>query len=181
MIYGVFGGCYSDWYIVGYFNNRELAEKYCCAFGDGDYYVQPMKDLTNKEDLSSVSIGYRHRVLFDFQKNEFRKWVIRNDPDNYSCYLSNKKQPNFIELGNGWIRFNINIDKNDRKRAEKIAQDYLYELLSYGDGIVTRENIGVMNDKFAEPFRIAEEKKKQEELRQKELAELKRLKEKYES
>lgn len=181
MIYGVFGGCYSDWYIVGYFNNRELAEKYCCAFGDGDYYVQPMKDLTNKEDLSSVLIGYRHRVLFDFQKNEFRKWVIRNDSDNYSCYLSNKKQPNFIELGNGWIRFNINIDKNDRKRAEKIAQDYLYELLSYGDGIVTRENIGVMNDKFAEPFRIAEEKKKQEELRQKELAELKRLKEKYES
>ena len=104
-----------------------------------------------------------------------------NDPENYSCYLSNKKQPNCIDLGNGWIRFNINIDKNDRKRAEKIAQDYLYELLSYGDGIVTRENIGVMNDKFAEPFRIAEEKKKQEELRQKELAELKRLKEKYES
>lgn len=181
MIYGVFGGCYSDWYIVGYFNDRELADKYCCACGDGDYYVEPMKDLTNQEDLSSVSIGYRHTVLFDFDRYGCKKWIMRNDPENYSCHLSNKKQPNFIELGNGWIRFNINIDKNDRKRAEKIAQDYLYELLSYGDGIVTRENIGVMNDKFAEPFRIAEEKKKQEELRQKELAELKRLKEKYES
>lgn len=181
MIYGVFGGCYSNWYIVGYFNDQELAEKYCCAFGNGDYYVQPMKDLTNKEDLSSVTIGYRHRVLFDFEKNESWKWVIRNDPDNYSCHLLDKRQPNFIELGNSWIRFNIDLENNDRKRAEKIAQDYLYELLFYGDGIVTRENIGVMNDKFAEPFRIAEEKKKQEELRQKELAELKRLKEKYES
>ena len=50
----------------------------------------------------------------------------------------------------------------------------------YGDGIVTQENIDMMNDRFAEPFRVAEEKKKQEELRQKELAELKRLKEKYE-
>ena len=28
MVYGVFGGCYSDWYIVGYFNNREDADKY---------------------------------------------------------------------------------------------------------------------------------------------------------
>ena len=179
IIYGVFGGCYSDWYIVGYFNDRELAEKYCCAFGDGDYYVQPIKDLTNKAELSTISIGYRHRVLFDI--DEYKRWIIRHDPDNYTCYLSNKKQPNCIELGNRWIRFNINIDKNNRKKAEKIAQDYLYELLSYGDGIVTRENIGMMNDRFAEPFRIAEEQRKQKELKQKELAELKRLKEKYES
>lgn len=26
MVYGVFGGCYSDWYIVGYFDNRDDAE-----------------------------------------------------------------------------------------------------------------------------------------------------------
>lgn len=180
MVYGVFGGCYSDWYIVGYFNDRELAEKYCCAFGDGDYYVQPMKDLTNKADLSSVSIGYRHRVLFDFDRYGCKKWIMRNDPENYSCYLSNKKQPNCIDLGNRWIRFDINIDQNNRGKAEKIAQDYLYELLSYGDGMVTRENIGMMNDRFAEPFRIADEQRKQEELKQKELAELKRLKAKYE-
>lgn len=180
MIYGVFGGCYSNWYIVGYFNDRELADKYCCAFGNGDYYVQPMKDLTNSEDLSAVSIEYRHKVLFDFDRNGCN-WIMRNDPDYYSCYLSNKKQPNFIELGRTWIRFNLNINKNDRNRAEKVAQDYLYELLSYGDGIVTQENIDMMNDRFAEPFRVAEEKRKQEELRQKELAELKRLKEKYES
>lgn len=180
LIYGVFGGCYSDWYIVGYFNDRELADKYCCAFGNGDYYVQPMKDLTNSEDLSAVSIEYRHKVLFDFDRNGCN-WIMRNDPDYYSCYLSNKKQPNFIELGRTWIRFNLNINKNDRNRAEKVAQDYLYELLSYGDGIATQENIDMMNDRFAEPFRVAEEKRKQEELRQKELAELKRLKEKYES
>ena len=30
MVYGVFSGCYSDWYIVGYFNNHQDAEKYCC-------------------------------------------------------------------------------------------------------------------------------------------------------
>lgn len=36
MVYGVFGGCYSDWYIVGYFNNRLDADKYCTAFGEGE-------------------------------------------------------------------------------------------------------------------------------------------------
>ena len=71
------------------------------------------------------------------------------------------------------------MDKNDRKRAEKIAEDYLYELLSYGNGKATQENIDIMNDKFAEPFRIEEQKRKEEELKKKELAELKRLKEKY--
>lgn len=54
-------------------------------------------------------------------------------------------------------------------------------MLSYGDGIITRENIGMMNDRFAEPFRIEEEQRKEKQLKEKELAELKRLKEKYES
>lgn len=42
MVYGVFGGCYSDWYIVGYFDNRDDAEKYCCI-SNADYYVEPLK------------------------------------------------------------------------------------------------------------------------------------------
>lgn len=63
MVYGVFGGCYSDWYVVGYFNNRQDAEKYCCLCGDGDY-VKPLKDLTNEKDLSKVSLKYCHEVLF---------------------------------------------------------------------------------------------------------------------
>ena len=49
MVYGVFSGCYSDWYIVGYFNNREDADKYCCICGNGDYYVEPLKDLNNEK------------------------------------------------------------------------------------------------------------------------------------
>ena len=42
MVYGVFGGCYSDWYIVGYFDNCDDAEKYCCI-SNADYYVKPLK------------------------------------------------------------------------------------------------------------------------------------------
>ena len=181
MIYGVFGGCYSDWYIVGYFNNRLDADKYCAAFGDGDYYVKEIKDLSNKEDLSKITLKYKHEVVFDFRDN---KWIMREEPYRYSCYIDDEIGQNIIQYSDryNWVRFDINIDKDDRKLAEKIAQDYLAELLSYRESKqIYDENIKMMNDKFAESFKLREKQRKEEELKQKELAELERLKEKYES
>ena len=93
MIYGVFGGCYSDWYIVGYFNNRLDAEKYCTVFGGGDYYIMEIKNLNNKEDLSKITLKYEHEVVFDFINNE---WVMRNEPDRYKFYADDELRPNII-------------------------------------------------------------------------------------
>ena len=181
MVYGVFSGCYSDWYIVGYFNNREDADKYCCICGNGDYYVEPLKDLNNEKDLSQIKLKYEHEVLFDYKDN---KWIMRKEPDRYKCYVDNTLHCNSICESNlrwcRWIKFNINIDHDDRKLAEKIAQDYLTELRSYGDGDVCDENIELMNEKFAAPFKEMERLEKEKALREKELAELSRLKEKYE-
>lgn len=63
MVYGVFGGYYSDWYVVGYFNNREDADKYCCVCGNGNYYVKPLKDLMNERDLSNIKLKYMHEIF----------------------------------------------------------------------------------------------------------------------
>lgn len=180
MIYGVFGGCYSDWYIVGYFNNRLDADKYCAAFGDNDYYVKEMKDLKDEKDLSSISLKYQHEVVFDFTDNG--EWIMRDEPDRYECYISDDLRQNVVcYRGFRWVSFYVNISEDNRKLAEKIAQDYLYELLSYGDDKRVKDcNVKLMNKKFAEPFKIKEELRKQEEIRQKELAELERLKKKYE-
>lgn len=180
MVYGVFGGCYSNWYIVGYFNNRLDADKYCAVCGNGDYYIEPMKDLQNAKDLSKVSLKYEHEIVFDFRDNE---WVMRGEPDRYKCYVDEDLRPNNIQNGgSNWVCFRVNIEEDNRELAEKIAQDYLYQLLAYGDSKkVYQEYINLMNNKFIEPFKIKEELKKQEKLRQKELAELARLKEKYES
>lgn len=179
MIYGVFGGCYSDWYIVGYFNNRLDADKFCCVCGDGDYYVKEMKNLQDVEDLSKVSLKYEHEIVFDFRDNE---WTMRDEPNRYKCYVDESLRPNNIQNGiSNWVCLHVNIEEDNRKLAEKIAQDYFYQLLSYGDSKkVYQKNIDLMNEKFMEPFKIKEELKKQEELRQKELAELERLKKKYE-
>ena len=179
MIYGVFGGCYSDWYTVGYFDNRLDADKYCAAYGDGDYYVIELKDLKDEKDLSKITLKYDHEIVFDLKDDE---WIMRDEPDRYNCYIAEELQPNNIRNGGFWIAFHINIEKDNRKLAEKIAQDYLYQLLAYGDSRkVYDEYIKLMNNQVIEPYKIKERLKKEEELKQKELAELARLKEKYES
>lgn len=178
MVYGVFGGCYSDWYVVGYFNNRENADKYCCVYGNGDYYVKSLKDLTNEKDLSHIELKYSHEIVFDYKNNE---WVMREEPYRYTCYIDDNLHCNFISSShNNWISFTVNIGRDDRKLAEKIAQDYLGELRSYGDGKVYYENVELMNEKFAAPFKEAKRLENERKLREKELAELARLKEKYE-
>ena len=54
--------------------------------------------------------------------------------------------------------------------------------MSYGESKqIYEKNVKLMNDKFAEPFKLRERQRKEEEMKQKELAELARLKEKYES
>ena len=184
MVYGVFGGCYSDWYIVGYFDNRLDADKYCAAFGKGEYYVEEMKNLKDKEDLSKITLKYKHEVVFDLKDGQ---WVMRDEPDRYECYIEDELRPNNIRHSDtrynfSWVSFSINIGEDNRKLAEKIAQDYLGELLAYGESKkVYEKNVELMNEKFLEPFRIKEKLRKEEELKQKELAELARLKEKYES
>lgn len=152
MIYGVFGGCYSDWYIIGYFSNKEEADKYCCVYGNGDYFVKSIKSLDGIEDLSKVSLKYRHEIVFDLKDKE---WIMREEPNRYECYIDDDLQCNCIRpnLPNSCVCFAINIDHDDRKLAEKIAQDYLAELRSYGDGIIYKRNINLMNEKFAAPLK----------------------------
>ena len=75
----------------------------------------------------------------------------------------------------------VNIDHDDRRLAEKIAQDYLNELRFYGDGKIYEKNIELMNNKFAAPFKEKKRIRKEEKIKQKELAELERLKAKYET
>ena len=119
-------------------------------------------------------------VLFDYDKNN--KYTMRKEPDRYRYYIDNELHCNSITKSDrryNWIKFEINISHNDRKLAEKIAQDYLAALRSYGDGKIYDENIKLMNEKFARPFKEKEILEKEKQLRKKELAELQRLKDKY--
>lgn len=129
MVYAIFGGCYSDWYCVGYFTNREDADKYCAKYKEdkyGDsYYVEEIKDLSNKYDLSNISLMYEHKVVFDFKD---KKWIMRNEPNRYRYYSDNKLRYNNVRdsrkynTRQPWIEFNINLLENNREKAEKLLK-----------------------------------------------------------
>lgn len=107
---------------------------------------------------------------------------MENEPENYICYVADELKCNKIGvLYSNSVSFYINTDEYNRGKAEKIAKDYFTELRAYGGGGIYQENIDFMNEKFEEPFKEKERIKKEKETRQKELAELARLKEKYES
>lgn len=112
-----------------------------------------------KKILSKVSLKYCHEVVFDCKDNE-NKWIIREEPERYKCYVDNNLRCNNIRQGtlcrNNWVSFCINIDHDNRKLAEKIAQDYLTELRYYGNGKIYQKNIDLMNDRFAASFKEKE-------------------------
>ena len=178
MIYGVFYSYHECWNPIGYFCDKESAEKYACLLGD-DHEVRPMKDLTNEKDLSLVSLKYCYEVLFD--KKDKNEWVIVEDSDRYTYYIDDYLHCDCVSGYNQRVLFRINIIKNNKEEAENIARKYLDALLFYGKGTINDRCVAKLNAELKAPFEEIARLKAEEELRQKELAELARLKEKYES
>lgn len=131
-IYCIFSGAYSDWFVHGYMINKDDAEKYCAIKNKelrynkyDSYYVIEINPIF--ADVKDVKLKYYHEVVFDFDRG------MRDEPDRYEYYIGENKTPlikyNILGCGGGWISFSFNC--NDRKRAEKIAQDKYYQFLSY--------------------------------------------------
>lgn len=179
MIYAIIEGEYSDWSIVGYFTDREEADKYCVAHSSCNYHVYEIKDLTNTEDLSMITLKYTHEVVID---HEAEGWVVRHEPNRYRCYMSDYYKSNLIysHWPSEYCSYEINIDTSSREKAEKIALDYHYKLLAMGEGIIHPHNIDAMNAQFKEPELARQKELEAKRLQEKELAELARLKAKYE-
>jgi len=125
MVYGVFGGEYSDWSVEGYFNNREDAEKYCAARPRAGFYVKGIPKIN--ADVKNVRVKYYHEVVFDFFSG------MRNEPTRYEYYCGKDKLRKIVHNafpnGGGWI--SISTMAETREGAEKIAQDIWTKFLSY--------------------------------------------------
>lgn len=144
MIYGVFGGEYSDWYTVGYFTDENLADKYCAAHTD--CYVIPLNDLTGTCNLSDIKIGYEYMVFYDTEAKE-RHWSA----NSYTPYVLNQERKNKVEKLLSRYKFNIfRFQKTDDETLFKIAQDYLAIIKAYiAEGMKESEAIARMNENFA--------------------------------
>lgn len=124
-IYGIFSGCYSDWDVHGFLEDKEEAMKYCAIQNErrseyDSYYVVKIDKLNVK--MADVKLKYYHEVVFDFGKG------MRKEPDRFEYYIGEDRQPK-ITYSSMWICFNFNCET--REKAEKIAQDKYAQLLHY--------------------------------------------------
>lgn len=179
-IYLVVDGQYSDWRIVGYFTNKDNAERFCVSQYSkyDDPYVIVVDCLDGGIDLSGVKVLYEHTVMFDERGGTM---VMRNEPDRYNVYGGDIQANSVRSMDFGWVEIKVNQKKFNRKQAEKVAQDILSQYLELSHGeLYDRLALKTINYNLSAPQRAREEERKAAELREKEMAELARLKKKYE-
>lgn len=185
-IYLVIENDYGNKTVMGYFTDREDADKYCAKHSEYNYIIKPIACYDKREDLSDVKLKYEYRIVFDRANG---LWIIvsKNEP-YYKAYCSEYLRSNSIhcDISNSAnkaevVEIFVNTENNDIKLAEEIARDLLSKFLEMCNEQlpkVAAKNMNVLLS-AAENERIR--KQEEEELKQKELAELKRLKEKYET
>ena len=124
MIYVVTCGEYSDWWIKGYFETREEAEKYCLK--DTDSHIEGVELLSLTENQKKITYLKHHEVVFDKKDN---KWIMRVEPDRYKVYEGKRQATNYRIWLDTSI-FYVEVTAETREKAEKIAQDCLYKYLA---------------------------------------------------
>lgn len=180
MIYAIIDGHYSDWEIIGYFTDRLDAEKYCIKNNDR-YYIEEIKCIDGIEDLSNIKVRYERSVLF--QKNNGSWSCLSNVDDNryLDFYQSPFPRSNKVSTyNNPYISVFVNTDVNNFELQKKIAEDILYQYLESCDGKPNGKAATAFNKILSADEDARKQAEKEEKIRQKELKELERLKNKYE-
>ena len=126
MVYGIFCGQYSDWDVIGYFNNKEDAEKYI-AFennkpGYEEYYIIELNNIEIDEKNKNIKVKYYHSIFFTYKNKKFI--MLNNNPNDYKVTLED--MPRQVRCGFDWVRFNLMA--NTRQQAEKICQDLMAKI-----------------------------------------------------
>lgn len=174
-IYLVIYAYYSDWRIYGYFTTMDEAEKYVVSHPSDELEIHEIECLDNQADLSNVSVKYEFSAVFKSDDSE----PCRMD-EYFDIYQSPYLRSNHIDGRYSWIRVYVNLDKRDKDLAEKIAQDIFYQYMSECNGRSSEKSMKEFNKILSAEEDARKAAEKEEKLRKKELAELERLKAKYE-
>ena len=142
VIYVVMETDYSYYDIKGYFSNEKEAEQYCLAHPNDYLHIKKINCFDGKEPQNNkIRTFYEQEIIFDNQTKNIcvlGNYVMRNEPDRYQFYSDKElRKDSIIDdhlASHGWIMFKINQKENNRKLAEKVAQDRLAQyLLDYAE------------------------------------------------
>lgn len=130
MVYGVFGGEYSDWYVMGYFEDKEKAEAYCkehndkCEYDWDEYYVKPLLNLVDNDPNI-----YR---LYVYNDGNGSVW------EEIGEFSEKKKQTRIIRNGDYslWVKVWLLPCDFSEERVRKIGRDIIAQYKAQKEGIV---------------------------------------------
>lgn len=133
-IYLVITGYYSDWNILGYFTDKELADKYCLMRGDDDGcneydhpYIIPVNQITSSERLLKIDTYYEQKIIFNWENNGL---IMSKQHPDYEIYHGKLRKNSITEEkteSSDCIIATINQIKPKIELAERIAQDIVYQ------------------------------------------------------
>lgn len=147
-IYVIISGKYSDWSIVGFARTEEDAMQICAGHNTGerngwnDWYIRDAVFMDTPSERGSDR--YVYDIEFDVYNSGHTRMLIPDDDDEeiepYKCFLV-KRAP--IVWERYWHSTNekkrmivtVQLEKEDREKAEKIAQDTLYRFLAEKKGL----------------------------------------------
>ena len=188
-IYLVMYSYYSDWQIYGYFTNRNDADKYCVAHEDQELYVKEIEcydDIKDDKDFRNVSLKYTYTFTFRNFKGtyELDEKSFEFEP-LYTCYQAEFLRSNNIssyasDTVKNWFKISVNMGESNFDKAKKIALDLFYQYMEFCNIKPSWDSIKKFNIILSKEETERKEAEKQLKIREKELAELARLKEKYE-
>lgn len=123
MVYGVFGGCYSDWWVLGYFADEEKAKAFCervnknIRYDYQEVYIRELPNLENEGEREE-----RINVCVDT-----KDWAVNIEYMNMD---------EIIDFGDGTAEIYMMIYPSQYDKAAKIAQDRWAQYKAQKAGIV---------------------------------------------
>lgn len=169
MLYGVFSHIYDDFEVEGYTEDLDEANKYC-AVNDG-CEIRPLERLKSDIDYDKYEFVYYYTISYKFS-NKTEKYERADFPDNVPerdycrCCIKNIGLYNLISFYEGHAtHFNFFIKERNLDLAYSTAEMYMEDLLSRGNGKITKENVKAMNDEFSKEYREEQERIKAEKER----------------
>lgn len=181
VVYAIMRAYYSDWELYGYFTDLDEAEKYIayhtrdCSSCD-ELFIEELPKMDGKVDLSKVHPYYEYRYVTWFCGDRDGEFELNEDYEVYSSqYLRSSK----FNLGSNWVGVSFSVTERNREIAEKIGHDLMAQFMSECNGHPTEASVKAFNKILSAEEDARKEAEKQEVIRQKELAEFERLKQKY--
>lgn len=148
MVYLVVGGEYEDWFIEGYFEDYDLALKYCAMYPEKKYYVLDIESLNdNLNKINNSKFIYTFSLVFTISKES----VMLLDTITHSyCLPENQRKNKIYYVATFMVneqkpRIIMDINAENQDEAIQIALGAIAKMSNNGTKEITQKEVDIMN------------------------------------